>query len=95
MNPKYHNLVRLFSNVQGRDKCHDRNAQLTKNIEQWSMIRDLDTADPNKQILKLDKKLEEHCKAIANGRQIDTVDAIGDMCVVLTILSRKEKYRVL
>lgn len=58
-----------------------------KNIEQWAMARDLHTADPNKQILKLGEEFGELCEAMAKDRPDDVIDAIGDMQVVLTILS--------
>lgn len=60
---------------------------ITKKIEQWAMARDLHTADPNKQILKLGEEFGELCEAMAKNRPMDVVDAIGDMYVVLTILS--------
>lgn len=59
----------------------------TKKIEQWAMARDLHTADPNKQILKLGEEFGELCEAMAKDRQEDAYDAIGDVYVVLTILS--------
>lgn len=61
--------------------------QLTSKIEQWAMARDLHTADPNKQMFKLGEEFGELCEAMAKDRPVDVVDAIGDMYVVLTILS--------
>lgn len=56
-------------------------------VEQWAMARDLHTADPNKQILKLGEEFGELCEGMAKDRPEDVIDAIGDMQVVLTILS--------
>src|SRR5699024_6019890 len=61
--------------------------QLTKQITQWAMARDLHNADPDKQILKLGEEFGELCEAIAKNRYADKLDAIGDMHVVLTILA--------
>lgn len=62
--------------------------ELTNKIEQWAMARDLHTADPNKQMLKLGEEFGELCQSLAKNRKKAAVkDAIGDMYVVLTILS--------
>lgn len=61
--------------------------ELTNKVEQWAMARDLHTANPDKQMLKLGEEFGELCEAMAKDRSLDKVDAIGDMFVVLTILS--------
>ncbi len=61
--------------------------RLTKAIKIWAENRNLHTADPNKQILKLGEEFGELCEGMAKGRMRDVSDAIGDMYVVLTILS--------
>lgn len=62
--------------------------ELTAKIKVWAEERNLHTADPNKQILKLGEEFGELCQAIAKNRKKAAVkDAIGDMYVVLTILS--------
>ncbi|MDT2243107.1 MazG-like family protein [Paenibacillus larvae] len=62
--------------------------ELTNWIEQWAAERGLHSADPNKQILKLGEEFGELCQAIAKKRKKAKIkDAIGDMYVVLTILS--------
>lgn len=60
---------------------------LTKAIKIWAENRNLHTADPNKQMLKLMEEVGELAQGMAkdNGRQV--VDSIGDIYVVLTILS--------
>ncbi len=60
--------------------------ELTQKIEQWAMARDLHTANPDKQMLKLGEEFGELCEAMAKDRPLDKIDAIGDMFVVLTIL---------
>lgn len=61
---------------------------LTEQIKLWAKDRNLDKADPNKQILKLGEEFGELCQAITKNRKKAKVkDAIGDMYVVLTILS--------
>ncbi|MBO1909634.1 MazG-like family protein [Sporosarcina sp. 6E9] len=61
--------------------------RLTLEIKQWAIARNLDTADPNKQILKLGEEFGELCEGMAKGKNDEVKDAIGDMFVVLTILS--------
>lgn len=61
---------------------------LTNYIKQWATERELHNADPDKQMLKLGEEFGELCQALAKDRHISQVkDAIGDMYVVLTILS--------
>jgi len=60
---------------------------ITNKIEQWAIDRDLHNADPNKQILKLGEEFGELCEGMAKGKHFDIEDAIGDIYVVLTILS--------
>jgi len=60
---------------------------LTYRIKAWAEKRNLDTADPNKQILKLGEEFGELCEGLAKNKPEDVQDAIGDMYVVLTILS--------
>src|SRR5690625_2523197 len=60
---------------------------LTNKIEQWAVGKKLHTADPNKQILKLGEEFGELCEGMAKGKHFDVEDAIGDIYVVLTILS--------
>src|SRR5690625_778056 len=59
----------------------------TNKIKQWAMDKDLHTADPNKQVLKLGEEFGELCEGMAKNRTDDVKDAIGDMYVVMTILS--------
>lgn len=61
---------------------------LTEKIKQWAIDRNLHTADPAKQILKLGEEFGELCQAIAKNRKKAAVkDAIGDMYIALTNLS--------
>lgn len=45
------------------------------------------TADPNKQVLKLGEEFGELCQGMAKGKPDQVKDSIGDMYVVLTILT--------
>lgn len=63
--------------------------QTTTLIEQWAVDRNLHTADPMKQALKLGEEYGELCQGLAKGNEALTVDSIGDMYVVLTILARQ------
>lgn len=60
---------------------------LTDKIRTWAIYRGLDMADMGKQMLKLGEEYGELCAAMARGNEDDATDAVGDMFVVLTILS--------
>ena len=61
--------------------------ELTARIEEWARERGLDTASPDKQMLKLGEEYGELCQGLAKNRPEQVKDSIGDMYVVLTILS--------
>ena len=61
--------------------------ELTARIEEWARERGLDTASPDKQMLKLGEEYGELCQGLAKNRPDQVKDSIGDMYVVLTILS--------
>ena len=56
-------------------------------IKRWAKERDLHTADPVKQALKLMEEVGELCRGMEKGNQALIIDSIGDMYVVLTVLS--------
>lgn len=66
---------------------HSREFGVTKKIKQWAKDRGLDTADPAKQMLKLGEEYGELCQGMAKGNQEQIIDSIGDIYVVLTVLS--------
>ena len=60
---------------------------LTSKIEQWAVERNLHTAEPHKQAIKLGEEFGELCSGLAKDN-IDVVrDSLGDMYVVMTILA--------
>lgn len=60
--------------------------ELTGQIRRWAIDRNLNEADPNKQMLKLGEEFGELCQGMAKGKPALIEDGIGDMYVVLTIL---------
>ncbi|MCB5934474.1 MazG-like family protein [Caldibacillus thermoamylovorans] len=60
---------------------------LTVKIHEWAVYRNLHTADPNKQMLKLIEEVGELATGIAKDNEWKIADSIGDVYVVLTILS--------
>ena len=57
-------------------------------IRQWAEDRNLiEGSNPDKQMLKLAEEMGELAAALARGKDVEAVDAIGDMVVVLTILA--------
>lgn len=63
--------------------------KLTELIKIWSSDRDLDEADPSKQMLKLMEEVGELAQGLAKDNRDQVIDSIGDVYVVLTILSQQ------
>ena len=61
--------------------------ELTEKIEQWAEDRDLHTADPIKQYDKLVEEFGELMKGINKQDMVMIKDSIGDMYVVMVIMS--------
>jgi len=66
--------------------------ELIKKVEQWSIERNLNTADPNKQRLKLWEEFGELNASMARNDREGAIDAIGDMLVVLIIYCQQKRY---
>lgn len=60
---------------------------LTNKIRDWAEERNLHTADPNKQMLKLGEEFGELCEGMAKNNPEQVIDSIGDIFVVLYIFS--------
>ena len=60
---------------------------LTSKIKQWAIERNLHSANPDKQMLKLFEELGELAEGMAKDKPEQITDSIGDVYVVLTILS--------
>ncbi len=60
---------------------------LTEKIKLWARQRDLHNANPDKQMLKLMEEVGELAEGMAKGSRKQVIDGIGDVFVVLTILS--------
>jgi len=67
---------------------------LTITIQDWAIDRDLDTADPNKQMLKLMEEVGELAQGMAKDNREQVIDSIGDIYVVLTVLSMQLNLRI-
>ncbi len=63
--------------------------ELTERIEDWAIEKKLHVADPTKQILKLGEEYGELCQGMVKSDYDLVIDSIGDMYVVLTILSKQ------
>lgn len=66
--------------------------ELIKKVEAWSTERGLNTADPNKQRLKLWEEFGELNAAIARDNRDGVIDAIGDISVVLIVYCIQKRY---
>lgn len=61
--------------------------ELTHKIEQWAIDRKLDEAQPEMQYMKLGEEVGELAEGLNKGNIDQIIDSIGDVYVVLTILS--------
>ena len=68
------------------------NKELIEKVEQWSKDRNLHTADPNKQRLKLWEEFGELNASMARNDREGAIDAIGDMLVVMIIYKQQLGY---
>lgn len=57
--------------------------KLTKHVQQWFKDRNLDKAESHKQMLKLTEEVGELAAALVRNDTEETIDAIGDIQVVL------------
>lgn len=60
---------------------------LVDKIRFWAIERELDKADPVKQLAKLMEETGELAEGLLKDRKHQVLDSIGDIVVVLTILS--------
>lgn len=61
--------------------------KLTYNIKQWATDRGLHTCDPKGQALKLMEEVGELAEGLSKQNKPLVIDSIGDVYVVLVILS--------
>src|SRR5690625_2134904 len=67
---------------------------ITDLIRDWSIERNLHDADPNKQALKFGEEAGELFEGLAKGNEDLIKDAIGDIYVVMTILSQQLGFTI-
>ncbi len=64
-------------------------------VKEWAGTRGLlDSSTPEDQITKLGEEFGELCTAIAKGDDRKTIDAIGDMQVVLAVICAMWNWNV-
>ena len=63
--------------------------EIIKKVKQWTEDRNLHTACPIKQHEKLKEEVQELKEALEKKNLADTVDAIGDIQVVLIVMCRQ------
>lgn len=66
--------------------------QLIKQVEQWSIDKGLDKADPNRQALKVWEESGEIASALSRGNKELLKDGIGDTVVTLIILAQQHGW---
>lgn len=61
--------------------------ELVKLVEEWAREKNLDIAEPEKQMLKVIEEVGEVGAALARNNENDLRDGIGDVVVTLVILA--------
>ncbi|EPI40142.1 MazG-like family protein [Enterococcus faecalis] len=61
--------------------------ELVKLVEEWAREKNLDIAEPEKQMLKVIEEVGEVGAALARNNKNDLRDGIGDVVVTLVILA--------
>lgn len=63
-------------------------------IRQWSIDRNLHTAEPSKQLMKLVEEVGELASGIAKNNRDVIIDSIGDVFVVLVVLTTQLDLKI-
>lgn len=84
LNKKYGTKAKV---IGGKTKMSNDLIDLTQKIEKWAEDRNLHTADPIKQYDKLIEEFGELMKGINKQDMFMIKDSIGDMYVVMVIMS--------
>lgn len=66
--------------------------QLIKQVEQWSIDKELDKGNPDRQALKVWEESGEIAKAMSRNRIEELKDGIGDTVVTLIILAQQHGW---
>lgn len=86
----YKTLYQLANDIEREvDEMLNEDKTITELIREWSIERNLHTADPYKQALKLGEEFGELFEGLAKGKEDLTKDALGDMYVVMTIMAQQ------
>ena len=63
--------------------------ELIKQVEQWSIDKGLDKANPRDQFLKVSEEVGEVAAALARGDEAALIDGIGDVVITLILLAQQ------
>lgn len=66
--------------------------QLIKQVEQWSIDKELHNGNPDRQALKVWEESGEIAKAMSRNRIEELKDGIGDTIVTLIILAQQQGW---
>ena len=66
--------------------------QLVKQVEQWSIDKDLHNGNPDRQALKFYEEAGEVSAALSRNKLDDLKDGIGDTVVTLIILAQQHGW---
>ncbi len=87
MSDKLNEILSKCTPENRRAWMSDKLDELTSKIKRWAVVRNLHTANPDKQMLKLFEELGELAEGMAKNIPEQIADSIGDAYVVMTILS--------
>ena len=75
----------MYNNMKEKSNMNE----LIKQVEQWSIDKDLHKADPTRQALKVWEESGEVGAALSRNKLDDLKDGIGDTVVTLIILAQQ------
>lgn len=86
-NELYANTV-MYNTMKEKSNMNE----LIKQVEQWSIDKDLHKADPTRQALKVWEESGEVGAALSRNKLDDLKDGIGDTVVTLIILAQQHGW---
>lgn len=85
-----------MTNTLGQSKTENFGSldQLVKQVEQWSIDKDLHNGNPDRQALKFYEEAGEVAAALSRGQMDALKDGIGDTVVTLIILAQQHDMTI-
>lgn len=86
-------IMHLWAN-QGTLKDFSKVNNLFDDVREWAKARNIDKAEPSKQMLKVCEELGETAGAMARGDRDNLIDSLGDLLVTIIILAQQNDLKL-